>query len=146
VGMITYPIIMLIQTLRAATRSSNSSDRIGQLTKPKPTILINENGPKIDHIDDIAFEHVAFAYPKYPDKYIIPPTSLEFEKGKSYAFVGETGSGKSTIAKLLLRLYDPIAGSIVINKEEKLNEANLPSYLDQVGYVEQNPQIFFGNF
>jgi len=146
VGMLSYPIIMMIQTLRGATRASNASDRIGQLTKPKPTILPNKRGPKILKIDDIVFDKVGFAYPKYPDKMIIPPTSLRFEKGKSYAFVGETGSGKSTIAKLLLRLYDPVTGEILINDTEPLNKVNLPSYLEHVGYVEQNPQIFFGNF
>jgi len=146
VGMLTYPIIMMIQTLRAATRASNCADRIGQLTKPKPTILENTNGPKINTIKDITFDGVAFAYPKYPEKYIIPPTTIKFEKGKSYAFVGETGSGKSTIAKLLLRLYDPVNGNILVNDKEKLTEVNLPSYLDRIGYVEQNPQIFFGNF
>jgi len=146
VGMLTYPIIMMIQTLRAATRASNSADRIGQLTKPKPTILENKDGPKIDRINDITFDGVVFAYPKYPEKYIIPPTTIKFEKGKSYAFVGETGSGKSTIAKLLLRLYDPVNGNILVNDQEKLTEVNLSSYLDRIGYVEQNPQIFFGNF
>ncbi|ATZ17418.1 ABC transporter ATP-binding protein [Williamsoniiplasma luminosum] len=139
-------IYMLVPSLRAATRASNASHRINELTKPIPFIQPNPEGPKINKISSIEFKNIDFAYPKKIDKVIIPNLSFKFEKGKSYAFVGETGSGKSTIGRLLLRYYDPKNGQIIINNKHDLKDVNLPSYLDNIGYVEQDPQIFYGNF
>ncbi|PPE04335.1 ABC transporter ATP-binding protein [Entomoplasma ellychniae] len=94
---------------------------------------------------DIVFKDIEFRYPEKPAKLILPKFNFTFEEGKSYAFVGETGSGKSTIARLLLRFYDPSNGEIIINKNNNLKDLNLSSYLSHVGYVEQEPQILFGN-
>lgn len=149
---------MLVPTLRSATRAQNAAQRISELTEPIPTISSNYEAIEIKKIDSIVFENVKFAYPKKPEKTILPKTSITFEKGKSYAFVGETGSGKSTVAKLLLRFYEPTGGTITVNgkyeneegklvsKSYDLNTMNLPAYLSKVGYVEQEPQILFGNF
>ncbi|PPE05233.1 ABC transporter ATP-binding protein [Williamsoniiplasma lucivorax] len=139
-------IIMLVPSLRAATRASNAANRIGELTEPVPHIQPNHDGPKIKAINSIEFKNVDFAYPKKIDKIIIPNLNFKFEKGKSYAFVGETGSGKSTIGRMLLRYYEPKTGEIIINGQHQLKDVNLPSYLDHIGYVEQDPQIFYGNF
>ena len=145
-SMLSLPIIMMIQTLRAAARAANCADRIGQLTEPKPQILPNIEGKKVDEIRNIVFEEVSFAYPQDLNNIIIPSTTFTLEEGKSYAFVGETGSGKSTIGRLLLRLYDPTTGKVLINGTDDLKSLNLPDYLAKVGYVEQNPQMFYGNF
>ncbi|ATZ18819.1 ABC transporter ATP-binding protein [Williamsoniiplasma somnilux] len=146
VSFMGLPVIMIVPTLRAASRAANCADRIGELTDPVPTILPNIDGPKIKKIDTIEFKNLNFAYPKKKDKIILPNINFKFEKGKSYAFVGETGSGKSTIGRLLLRYYEPQSGEIIINGKYPLNKLNLPSFLGKVGYVEQDPQIFFGNF
>ncbi|AEM68729.1 ABC transporter ATP-binding protein [Mycoplasma putrefaciens] len=139
-------ISILLPSLRTATAASNAADRISELTEPVPSIHPNKDGYKISKIDKITFDKVSFAYPKKPDRIVLPEMSLTFEKGKSYAFVGQTGAGKSTIAKLLLRFYMPTSGKILINNKHDLNKINLPAYLDKVGYVEQDPQILFGTF
>ncbi|AVN59144.1 ABC transporter ATP-binding protein [Mesoplasma florum] len=157
VSFVIGAIAMLIPTLRSATRAQNAAQRISELTDPIPTIKPNPEGPVIEKINSIAFENVQFAYPKKPEKTILPKMNIVFEKGKSYAFVGETGSGKSTVAKLLLRFYMPTEGKIMVEGKYKndesvskqshdLNEINLPAFLNKVGYVEQEPQILFGDF
>ncbi|ATQ35713.1 ABC transporter ATP-binding protein [Mesoplasma entomophilum] len=157
VSFVVGAIAMLIPTLRSATRAQNAAQRISELTDPEPTIKPNPQGPEIEKINSITFENVSFAYPKKPEKTILPKMNITFEKGKSYAFVGETGSGKSTIAKLLLRFYMPVDGQIMVEGKYKnedslvkdshdLNTINLPAYLSRVGYVEQEPQILFGDF
>ncbi|WP_031542959.1 ABC transporter ATP-binding protein [Mesoplasma photuris] len=146
VAQAVVAIIILVPTLRAATMASNASNRIAQLTEPVPFIVKSENPKTIEGIDSVEFRDISFAYPKKIDKVILPNLNITFEKGKSYAFVGETGSGKSTIARLLLRFYDPIKGQVIINDKFDLIDLDLPNYLSNVGYVEQEPQIFFGDF
>ncbi|AGR42551.1 ABC transporter ATP-binding protein [Spiroplasma diminutum] len=94
---------------------------------------------------NIVFKDVEFRYPEKPEKLILPKFNFEFKEGTSYAFVGETGSGKSTIARLLLRFYDPSNGEIIINHNKNLKDIHLSSFLKYVGYVEQEPQILFGD-
>ncbi|WP_026389733.1 ABC transporter ATP-binding protein [[Acholeplasma] multilocale] len=146
VSQMVISIVMLVPTLRAATRASNCADRIGELTEPIPEIQPNVDGFQVESIETVEFKNLDFAYPKKKDKIILPNINVKFEKGKSYAFVGETGSGKSTIARLLLRFYDPLNGEVIINGKHNLKDINMPAYLSHIGYVEQEPQIFFGDF
>ncbi|KAF5279607.1 hypothetical protein FQR65_LT15355 [Abscondita terminalis] len=140
VGALSY----LPQTFRGVTKLSNCVMRLGYIIDPIPLIDRNETTDnKIDGINSIIFENVNFSYPNAPNKMVIPNFSYEFKKGKSYALVGESGIGKSTIARMLLRFYDPTNGKILINNKD-LSELNLPNFLKNVGYVEQEPQILFG--
>ena len=64
-----------------------------------------------------------------------------FEKGKTTAIVGPSGSGKSTIVQLLMRFYDPIQGTVLIDGE-RLDSLKLRSFRKQIGYVSQEPILF----
>ncbi|AKU79452.1 ABC transporter ATP-binding protein [Spiroplasma turonicum] len=137
-AMFLLPII-----LRALSVSMNCNWRLNFIYSQKSIIIKPSEPIKVNQINKIELKNVEFIYPESPSKLILPKTSLVFEKGKSYAFVGETGSGKSTIAKLLLRFYDPYKGDVLIN-DINLKEIDMPSYLDKIGYVEQEPQILYG--
>lgn len=69
--------------------------------------------------------------------------SLDFPAGKTTALVGHSGSGKSTIVKLILRLYDPQQGNILIDNQ-KLTDLQIASVYDKIGYLPQEPAIFDG--
>ena len=88
---------------------------------------------------DIVFESVSFKYPKGEHK-AFENLSFTIERGKKVAFVGYSGSGKSTIIKLLLRAYD-YEGSIKINGKE-LKDIDATSLRNHVGYVEQHVDLF----
>jgi len=146
-GLLTSTLFSLMNSIFGLAQATVSAERINN-TLDASSILDPHyfDGIKIDDIEgNIQFKDVSFNYPEKPEKQILPQFNFEFERGKSYAFVGETGSGKSTIAKLLLRFYDPTTGKILINHGVDLKDVNLQSYLDHVGYVEQEPQIMFGN-
>ncbi|WP_375315675.1 ABC transporter ATP-binding protein [Spiroplasma endosymbiont of Tipula paludosa] len=146
INILIFPIMTLVRTFNNLANASTSSIRINELLNEKPQINRNLEQPIMKTVTgNIIFDNVSFYYPN-SDQLILNKFNYHFEQGKSYAFVGETGVGKSTISKLLLRFYDPSMGTIYINADQDLKKINLTSYLQHVGYVEQEPQIFYGTF
>ncbi|AGR41014.1 ABC transporter ATP-binding protein [Spiroplasma taiwanense] len=143
---LTRPLWQIAAIIPGLSRAGASSQKIYEVICDDPILSDNEqNGTLFDeNIYKLEFRGVKFNYPEKPEINIVPNLDLVLEKGKSYAFVGETGSGKSTISKLLLRFYDPTEGSVLVN-DKNLKEFNLRSYLTHVGYVEQEPSIIFGD-
>ncbi|MGL5268709.1 MAG: ABC transporter ATP-binding protein [Spiroplasma sp.] len=145
VNTLIFPIIQSIQFLSNWAKTSTSILRINEILNVKPKIFDTPKSIKIDDIKgDIVFKNVSFRY-KEDSPWILKDFSFTFKKSKSYAIVGATGAGKSTISKLLLRFYDPNIGEILINNIN-LKQINLKSYLKHIGYIEQNPQILYGDF
>ncbi|KAL7535659.1 hypothetical protein ACHAXR_006647 [Thalassiosira sp. AJA248-18] len=116
-----------------------------------------ERTPAIDGTDDmkgvklgddydgsIEVSKLSFAYPSRPKDLIFSNLDLKIEAGSSVALVGPSGSGKSSLSKLLLRLYDPIAGHILVGGVP-LTEINLKWWRQQIGYVSQEPSLFPGS-
>ncbi|QGS51577.1 ABC transporter ATP-binding protein [Spiroplasma tabanidicola] len=144
-GSLVSNLMSLTSSLRGMAISSNCATRVNDILKRKSIILFNENPIKIESINNIKFENVTFNYPEEPHINVLSTFNFEFEKGKSYAIVGETGVGKSTIAKMLLRFYDATTGKVLVNDID-IKDLDLSNYLSHVGYVEQEPQILYGTF
>lgn len=92
--------------------------------------------PKHKPYGNIVFEHVDFSFPSRPQVSILKQFSLNLESGKSTALVGRSGSGKTTIALLLLRLYDPNQGSIKLDNTD-LRDLNPIWLRSNIGAVSQ---------
>lgn len=92
----------------------------------------------------LTFDNVTFAYPLRPNAPIFRHLSFEVNPGACVAIVARSGQGKSTIASLLLRYYDPQQGSIRINGQD-IREYSLKSWRDQVAIVSQEPTLFSGS-
>ena len=91
---------------------------------------------------EIVFDHVTFGYdPAVP---VIRDVDLRIRTGETVAFVGQTGAGKSTMAKLITRFYDPTEGRILIDGHD-LREVTLHSLRRQLGVVPQEPFLFAGS-
>jgi ATP-binding cassette subfamily B (MDR/TAP) protein 1 len=88
----------------------------------------------------VEFKKVTFAYPKDPSHIVLNSISISFDRNSS-ALVGESGCGKSTIAQLLLRFYDPQDGQILIDGRD-LREYDLSWIRRKIGYVGQEPVLF----
>ncbi|KAK8108484.1 hypothetical protein PG984_014285 [Apiospora sp. TS-2023a] len=89
---------------------------------------------------DFKLENVSFTYPSRPDVPVIREISLHFPKGKRTAVVGLSGSGKSTIAGLLTRLYDPDGGAIFVDGRN-LRDLNVRQLRSHIGLVQQDPLL-----
>lgn len=91
----------------------------------------------------IVFNSIEFCYPSRPQAAVLSGLSLCIDPGTSTAVVGRSGSGKSTLASLLLRLYDPQSGSILLDDHD-LKELNPTSLRRYIGAVNQEPVLFSG--
>jgi ABC-type multidrug transport system fused ATPase/permease subunit len=99
-------------------------------------------GSHLDRIDgDIEYRNVDFSYPNGNE--VLKGLSLTFPKGKVIGIVGVTGVGKSTIGHLLVRLFEPTGGSVLVDGRD-IQEFPLHSLRRRSGYVEQNPAVFNG--
>jgi ATP-binding cassette, subfamily B (MDR/TAP), member 1 len=90
---------------------------------------------------DVAFNHISFSYPERPDVPVLKDLSLSIAEGECVAVVGASGSGKSTIAALLQRLYQPGAGSITVGYHP-LQHTNVHHLREHVAVVSQQPNLF----
>lgn len=140
VNLLTWPIGMLGWVITLIQRADASQKRILEFleTKPNITSSINAVSKKIE--GEIKFENVDFSYETTREK-ILSGLSFSVKPGEIIAIIGETGSGKSTIANLLVRMYDTGAGKIKIDGTD-LKQWDIHSLRKQTGYVPQDVVLF----
>lgn len=101
-----------------------------------------ENKLAPEHLDgDITFQHVKFRYGTR--KLVLDDVDFTIHKGEKVAFVGESGSGKTTLTKLLLHLYKPEEGNILIH-ENNIEDIQLESLRERIAYISQETFLFSG--
>jgi ATP-binding cassette subfamily B protein len=139
VNMLTWPVTSLGWVTSIIQRAAASQARINE--------FLDEENPMIsshaldDHISgNIELRNVSFVYPDSGIK-ALENVSFTINSGESLAIIGTTGSGKSTIANLLLRMYDPTEGEIWIDGRN-INEYDISSLRKQIGYVPQDVFLF----
>ena len=139
VNMLTWPVAALGWVTSLVQRAAASQERINEFLKTKPEIvnLVEEETPIYGNI---AFRNVSFTYPDSGLK-ALNGIDLEVKQGKSLAIIGRTGSGKSTIANLICRLYDTDSGSVEIDGKD-IRDVNLNSLRRGIGYVPQEVFLF----
>lgn len=139
VNQLTFPVTSLGWVTSLVQRASASQKRINEFLKT-PAEIVSDSNEKIDLKGGIEFRDVSF---RYPDTGIqaIKNISFKVEPGQFLAIIGRTGSGKSTIANLLMRMYDADHGDILIDNR-KVEKLDLNNYRDQVGFVPQEVFLF----
>lgn len=139
VFMLTWPMAALGWTSGQIQRAAASQKRINEFLTLENDILSHRNLP-LDVEGNIRLQNVSFTYPDTGIK-ALDNVSLDIRAGESIAILGTTASGKSTLANLLLRLYDIGEGQILIDGVD-LKDLDLSYYKAQVGYVTQEVFLF----
>ncbi|HET6794913.1 MAG TPA: ABC transporter ATP-binding protein [Acidimicrobiales bacterium] len=136
------PIQLLVQQYNTYQQGQASIFKLRSLFDVKPSVPQEADATDLPPIHgDIVFEGVTFGYdPAVP---VIRDVDLRITAGETVAFVGPTGAGKSTLAKLVTRFYDPTAGRVLIDGHD-LRRVTLDSLRRQLGVVPQEPFLFAG--
>lgn len=141
VNQLTFPAMSLAWVTSLIQRAAASQKRINEFLNTTPTILSNGKlDERNEYTGNIIFSNVNFTY---PDTGITALKNISFQlsPGKILAIIGKTGSGKSTIARLLMRMYDAQSGQILVDGIP-INKLNLNSYRSQIGFVPQEVFLF----
>lgn len=116
-------------------------DRISHILEMENNLKIIKDSEKEEACCVLAFRNVSFSYT--PGNEILKNVSFSLERGKTYAFVGPTGGGKTTTASLMARLYDPTDGKIILNGVD-IRSMDLDTRTSKIGFILQEPFLFTG--
>ena len=128
----------------AATDNSTRAelDRIKAILPKYEIDAFSEEGLKPDNIrGDLEFSDVYFSYPTRPKEPILQGFSVKVEPGKTIAFVGPSGSGKSSAVAMIERFYDPTKGKVLLDGMN-IKDFNVAHLRSMIGYVGQEPTLF----
>ncbi len=139
---IIMAFMMVSMLMVMIPRGIVSGQRIKQVLNSKSSISDGENLQEETEIGTIEFKNVSFKYPD-ADDYVLKNISFKAHKGETVAFIGSTGSGKSTLINLVPRFYDCTEGEVLVDGKnvKDYKEADLH---DKIGYVPQRGVLFSG--
>ncbi len=139
-----FSIMIFSQIFMLSPRALASAHRLEEMMDLPLSISINEEGvtstPTQGYIE---FDGVDFAYPDEPDHLVLKDISFTAEPGQTIAFIGSTGSGKSSVVQLIPRLYDVSQGQVLIDGVD-VRDYQLHALRDKIGFVPQKIQLFTG--
>ncbi len=141
---IIMAFLMLSMMFIMIPRAAVSASRVKEVIETDTAIKDKKNAlrPRADFVPDIEYEKVTFCYPG-SDQPVLKNINFKAKHGETTAFIGVTGSGKSTLINLLLRFYDVTEGRILVDGVD-IRELKRSDLRDKIGYVPQKIMLFSG--
>jgi ATP-binding cassette, subfamily B, bacterial len=140
--MFVAPIEVIGQMARTMNRATSSAHRIFEVLDTEPELAAPVDPVRLERVGGrVTFDEVSFGYD--PGRLVLKNLTFEVAAGEMIGLVGKSGGGKTTIANLIARFYDPSAGAVRIDGVD-LRTVDLGSYRRQVGMVLQDPYLFHG--
>ena len=135
--------LMLAMIFMMLPRAQVSANRINEVLDTDVSIKNGKlKGDKTDERGTVEFKNVSFKYPD-ADEYLLENISFKANKGETVAFIGSTGSGKSTLINLVPRFYDATEGEVLVDGVN-VKEYNLEFLYNKIGYIPQKAVMFNG--
>ena len=139
---VVMSVMMLTGIFRGLPRAMVSSARIREVIEHEPSI---RDGPGVDVTDErgsVEFRNVSFSYDD--GREVISDISFRIEPGQTFAIIGPTGSGKTSLVNLIPRMYEVTSGSVMVDGHD-VKEYGLRDLHSRIGYVPQSAVIFSGS-
>ncbi len=140
INMLTFPVSAIGWTASMIQRAAASQKRLNEFLHAEPVIANHPSSVKTVLTGQISFQQVNFTYPNTGIQ-AIKNFSLEIHKGEKIAIVGKTGSGKTTVIQLLLRMYDANSGTVLFDGID-IKRIDLKTFREQISYVPQDGFLF----
>ncbi len=142
VSMIYSPLFSFVDTVSTAADSMKAMSRLLEIMDASPDVLESKTPTPLENAKGtLRFEKVGFSY--IPGQSVLEDISFEVAEGKTLGIVGKTGAGKSTLAHLILRLYDPTEGSIFVDDVD-LKDLSFKDLRRHIAIVSQDTYLFSG--
>jgi len=135
--------LMLAMIFMMLPRAQVSASRINEVLETKESVQEGTFESITEEIGTVEFKNVSFKYPD-AEEYLLKNISFKVNKGETIAFIGSTGSGKSTLINLVPRFYDATEGEVLVDGVN-VREYKLESLYNKLGYVPQKAVIFNGS-
>ncbi len=141
---IVMSFVMLVMVFIMLPRASVSARRISEVLNTNSSI-VSGAGVVVNEKDKgtVEFKSVSFKYPD-ADEYVLENVNFKVKKGETIAFIGSTGSGKSTLINLVPRFYDVTEGEVLVDGKD-VRDFDLTDLRDRIGYVSQRAVLFSGS-
>jgi ATP-binding cassette subfamily B multidrug efflux pump len=140
INMLTFPVSAIGWTASMIQRASASQKRLNEFLQTQPSVDTSGSKTKVTLSGDILLEHVNFTY-EHTGIRAIRDFNLHIKPGQQIAIIGRTGSGKTTLAQLLMRMFDVQSGRIVFDGIP-IEEIDLADLRKQISYVPQDGFLF----
>ena len=139
--MLVQPISRLTQELENLQHASASILRLGELLRARSTIIDGAGVAFPAGAVAVEFDKVTFGY--HREQAVLHDISFRLSPGRTLGLLGRTGSGKTSLTRLVCRLYDPHSGTIRLGGQD-IRQSTLPDLRERIGMVTQNVQLFHG--
>ncbi len=137
-----FSVMLFCLVFMMYPRANVSANRILHVLNMQPGIQNQPEGVPDETEHSIVFDHVTFVYPD-GEEAVLKDISFSVKEGQTVAFIGSTGSGKSTLIQLIPRFYDVSAGRILVDGQD-VRSWDVNRLRDQIGFVAQKANLFSG--
>lgn len=141
VTQVVTSIMMVTMMFQSVSRAMASAKRVREVLDTEPVIVDGEREAFTDHSVAISMKNVSFRYPTATGRPVLHDVSLEIKKGETFAIIGATGCGKTSLVNLIPRFYDATEGEVKINGVD-VKAYDLDTLRKNIGYVMQKSELF----